>query len=96
MAAPIPASRSWAAEPPQQTVCSLNPHARVLGAERGMTLVEVETLPPLQILTRALRQEEAARLALLECAGIGLQRTLEVLQMQPRMSTLKMAHLSRS
>ena len=56
-------------EPPQQTVCSLNPRARVLGAERGMTLVEVETLPPLQILVRARKQEEATRAALLACAG---------------------------
>ena len=56
-------------EPPQQTVCSLNPRARFLGAERGMTLVEVETLPPLKILARARKQEEATRSALLECAA---------------------------
>ena len=56
-------------EPPQQTVCSLNPRARGLGAERGMTLVEVETLPPLHILARAQKQEAAAKTALLECAG---------------------------
>jgi impB/mucB/samB family len=56
-------------ELPQQTVCSMNPRARVLGAERGMTLVEIETLPPLQMLARARKQEEATRSALLECAG---------------------------
>lgn len=46
-------------EPPLQTVCSLNPRARVLGAEREMTRVEVDTLPPLHILShrrRLLRQ----------------------------------------
>jgi protein ImuB len=56
-------------EPPQQIVCSLNQRARALGAERGMTLVEVETLPPLHIMTRAEKQEAAAKTALLECAG---------------------------
>ena len=56
-------------EPPQQTVCSMNPRARVLGAERGMTRVEVDTLPSLHVLTRSQTQETAAKSALLECAG---------------------------
>ena len=56
-------------DPPQQTVCSMNPRARVLGAERGMTRVEVDTLPPLHILARSQMQEAAAKTALLECAG---------------------------
>jgi protein ImuB len=56
-------------EPPEQTVCSMNPRARVLGAERGMTRVEVDTLPPLHILTRSPKQEAAAKTALLECTG---------------------------
>jgi protein ImuB len=56
-------------EPPLQTVCSLTPRARALGAEHGMTCVELDTLPPLRVLTRARKQEEGARTALLECAG---------------------------
>jgi protein ImuB len=56
-------------EPPQQTVCSMNARARVAGAEHGMTRVEIDTLPPLHILTRAQQQEATAKTALLECAG---------------------------
>ena len=56
-------------DPPQQTVCAMNPRARALGAERGMTRVEVDTLPPLHILARSPMQAAAAKTALLECAG---------------------------
>lgn len=56
-------------EPPQQTVSSMNARARFSGAERGMTRVEVDTLPPLHILTRSRIQEAAAGTALLQCAG---------------------------
>lgn len=56
-------------EPPQQTVCALNAPARALGAEPGMTRVEVDTLPALQIHARSRKDEAAARVVLLECAG---------------------------
>lgn len=56
-------------DPPQQIVCSLNARARALGAEPGMTRVDVETLPPLHTLTRARKEESAAKAALLTCVG---------------------------
>jgi hypothetical protein len=56
-------------EPPLQTVCSLNTKARLLGIERGMTQVEVETFPEVEILTRSQQTETAAKAILLECAG---------------------------
>jgi protein ImuB len=56
-------------EPPQQTLCSMNPRARVSGAERGMTRVEIDTLPGMYILTRSQMQEAVTKTALLECAG---------------------------
>ena len=54
---------------PLQTVCSLNTKARLLGIERGMTQVEVETFPEVEILTRSQQTETAAKAILLECAG---------------------------
>ena len=56
-------------DPPQQTVCSLNARARALGAQAGMTRVEVETWPQILLLARARNEEAAAKMALLECAG---------------------------
>jgi protein ImuB len=56
-------------EPPEQSVCSMNVRAKLLGAERGMTRVELDTLPAIHILTRSRVQEKAAKTALLECAG---------------------------
>ena len=53
---------------PLQTVFSLNAKARLLGIERGMTQVEVETFPEVEILTRS-QTETAAKAILLECAG---------------------------
>lgn len=55
-------------EPPQQIVCSLNVRARALGAELGMMRVELDTLPSLNILLRARKDEAAAKAVLLECA----------------------------
>lgn len=56
-------------EPPLQTVCSLNVRARVLGATRGMTRVEIETLPAMTVLQRSHNEEVSAATVLLETAG---------------------------
>ena len=56
-------------KPPLQTVCSLNTKARLLGIERGMTQVEVDTFSEVAILTRSQQTEAAAKAILLECAG---------------------------
>jgi len=56
-------------KPPLETVCSLNVKARALGVELGMTRVEMDTFPMVRVLLRSAVEEEAARLALLECAG---------------------------
>ena len=55
--------------PPLQSVCSLNTKARLLGIERGMTQVEVDTFSEVAILTRSQQTETAAKAILLECAG---------------------------
>lgn len=56
-------------QPPLQQVCSLTRKARILGLIRGMTQVEVETFPAVTVLPRSHKEETAARIALLECAG---------------------------
>lgn len=56
-------------QPPLQQVCSLTRKARILGLIHGMTQVEVETFPAVTVLPRSHKEEAAARLALLECAG---------------------------
>lgn len=56
-------------EPPLQQVVSLNVNARALGIVHGMTKVEVDTFPEITVLRRSPDEEEAARTALLECAG---------------------------
>lgn len=56
-------------EPPLQLVCAMNAKARTLGVTHGMTKVELETIPKVAILRRSTIEEEAARIALLECAG---------------------------
>ncbi|WP_348269597.1 DNA polymerase Y family protein [Edaphobacter paludis] len=56
-------------EPPLQSVCSLNAKARVSGAVHGMTRVEVETLPAMNMLSRSYKEESAAKAALLDAAG---------------------------
>lgn len=69
-----PELRSWPVailegSPPQQSVCSINAHARKLGAAIGITRLEVETIPGLQLLTRSPETEAAARAVFLECAA---------------------------
>jgi protein ImuB len=56
-------------EPPMQQVCSLNAKAKALGIEHGMTRVEVDTFPAVTVLPRSHAEEDAARAAVLECAG---------------------------
>ena len=56
-------------EAPAQHVCSLNTKARLLGMERGMTRVEVDTFPESVILARSVHSETATKAILLECAG---------------------------
>ena len=56
-------------EPPLETVCSLNSKARALGIEHRMTRVEVDTFPGITVFTRSRVEEDAAKSALLECAG---------------------------
>ena len=56
-------------EAPFQQVCSLNPSARSLGVVAGMSRAEMESFPSVALLKRSLHEEQAARTALLECAG---------------------------
>ena len=55
--------------PPLQTVCSLNRHARLKGVSLGMTRLEAESIPDLQLLPRSPETEAAARTVLHECAA---------------------------
>lgn len=56
-------------DPPMRKVCSLNRAAQQLGIEHGMTQVEVDIFPGVTAMTRSPKEEQAARAALLECAG---------------------------
>jgi len=56
-------------EPPLQLVCAMNTKARALGVMNGMTKIELETLPAVAVIQRSRIEEEASRIALLECAG---------------------------
>jgi protein ImuB len=56
-------------EPPLQQVCSLNRKANRLGVSRGMTQVEVDTFPSVELLSRSVKEETAAKASLLECVG---------------------------
>lgn len=56
-------------EPPLQQVCSMNAKARRIGVLTGMTQVELETFPAVAVLQRSFQEENATRMALLECAG---------------------------
>jgi protein ImuB len=56
-------------EPPTQHVCSCNTKARLVGVVHGMTRVELETIPNVQVLSRSRIEETIARSAMLECAG---------------------------
>jgi protein ImuB len=55
-------------EPPLQQVCSLTRRARELGLVPGMTKVEIEMIPNVTVLARAINEEKAAKAILLECA----------------------------
>lgn len=54
---------------PRESVCSLNLHARKRGAVLGMNRLEVEEIGDIQLLSRTLPTEQAARSVLLECAS---------------------------
>ncbi|MGP8252970.1 MAG: Y-family DNA polymerase [Terracidiphilus sp.] len=56
-------------DPPLEMVCAVNRKARELGVEHGMTQVEVDTFPAVTVFTRSCAEEDAAKDALLECAG---------------------------
>lgn len=56
-------------KPPQESVCSLNLHARKRGTAIGITRLEAEELGGIQLLSRSLSTEQAARTVLLECAA---------------------------
>jgi len=56
-------------KPPLESVCSLNAKACAMGVEEGMTRVEMDTFPSARVLSRSAVEEEAARVALLECVG---------------------------
>jgi protein ImuB len=56
-------------QPPLQTVCALNRHARLIGAALGMTRLEAESIAGLHLLARSLETEAAARAVMLECAA---------------------------
>ncbi len=54
---------------PQETVCSLNLHARKRGVVPGMTRLEAEEFTGIHLLSRSLPTEQSARTVLLECAS---------------------------
>ena len=56
-------------EPPLQQVCSCNRNARLVGIAHGMTRAEMDTFPSAVVLQRSPAEEDAAKAALLECAG---------------------------
>ncbi|MGD0797022.1 MAG: DNA polymerase Y family protein [Acidobacteriaceae bacterium] len=56
-------------DPPMQHVCSCNMKARILGIQRGMTRVEVDTFPSVTVLSRSRTEEVGAKAAMLQCAG---------------------------
>jgi protein ImuB len=56
-------------EPPLQQVCALNRKASRLGVTRGMTQVDVDVFPGVELLPRSVKEEAATKAALLEAAG---------------------------
>jgi protein ImuB len=56
-------------KPPLQYACSHNAKAHILGVARGMTAVEIDTFSSVRALPRSRTEEEAAKAAILECAG---------------------------
>lgn len=63
---------------PQETVCSINQHARLRGVTPGMTRLEAEALGDLILLSRSLELESSARAIILECATTFSPRIEEV------------------
>ena len=55
--------------PQLEVVSSYNAKARILGIEHGMTRVEIDTFPSVNVFVRSHVEESAAKSALLECAG---------------------------
>ena len=55
--------------PPRQWVCSLNPRARALSIDTGLTRAELDVFPGVTLLPRSLAEEASARAALLQCAS---------------------------
>lgn len=56
-------------QPPKESVCALNRHARQRGAALGMTRLEIENLGGFVLLPRSTANEAAARAVFLECAA---------------------------
>ncbi|ABF43046.1 Nucleotidyltransferase/DNA polymerase involved in DNA repair-like protein [Candidatus Koribacter versatilis Ellin345] len=56
-------------EPPREFVCAANEFAYRMGVQRGMTRPQMEVLEAVETLRRSRAEEDAARAALLECAG---------------------------
>lgn len=54
---------------PEETVCSINVHARRKGADLHLTKHEAETIVGLRLLRRSMECEAAARSVFLECAA---------------------------
>ena len=54
---------------PRESVCSFNLHARKRGITPGMRRLEVEELGGIELLSRSLPTEQAARTVVLECAS---------------------------
>jgi protein ImuB len=63
---------------PQETVCSINQHARLRGVSLGMTRLEAEGLGDLILLSRSKELESAASAIILECATTFSPRIEEV------------------
>ncbi|WP_348261037.1 DNA polymerase Y family protein [Telmatobacter sp. DSM 110680] len=64
---------------PQERVCSLNLHAKQLGAAIGMTRLEIEELNVICVLARSLDSEFAAHSVLLECVSTFSPRVEETI-----------------
>ena len=54
---------------PEETVCSINAHARRRGADIHLTKLEAEAIAGLHLLRRSIASESAARTVFLECAA---------------------------
>jgi protein ImuB len=72
-------------QPPKESVCALNRHARLRGAALGMTRLEIENLGEFALLPRSTANEAAARAVFLECAA----------QFSPRLEEASLEEASR-